>query len=306
MTIRLLGVCVMVMLSFSHRGFAFEGAGQWAGKVIEVRTGHEMTISDLPLVARSAQTWILAEKHYNFGVQQAQAEVIRAVVGAKAAQKNFTTAWEFLSFSERESVDDSFQRYQAGQFTVGELLKRLQHGLGSETYAPIMEVTRELGGALAAVNLTREEKAPVVTGGIEALDPRLLPPDFVMGSVGYHDRFKEVMEQGGHATPAQIENYFAAQCLTDDVIAYHLVNDVKTALKFLVVGSFHAEYSDGVVARLRDRQKGEVAITVRLIDTSDYLESELPGLLRDSRYGDLAEYVIFVNEPSVEKPLSNR
>jgi hypothetical protein len=102
----------------------------------------------------------------------------------------------------------------------------------------------------------------------------------------------------GHASPELLENYFAAQCLTDDAMAYHVVNDSRAGRDFLVTGSFHADYHDAAVARIQARAPGETTRVVRFVDASDLPEAELAGLVRDARYGELADYVFYVNEPA--------
>ena len=272
----------------------------WNGKIVDVRSNQQISEVDLGNRLASNSHVILAEKHYSPAVQQGQARVIRLTVEARNQDsRDFTLGWEFLNFSDQNRVSELYGQFTRGEIDAVTFLQKTQGYDPAISYAPIFETTRDLGGELLAVNLTRAQKAPVLKGGIEAADPALVPPGFEMGSDGYYARFKRVM-QDGHTSETQIPNYFAAQCLTDDVIAYHLAA-TQTSLNFLVVGSFHAEYEDGVIARLRARSAEANVRTVRFIDASDYNESELLALLHDNDYGDLADYVMFVNEPSVPK-----
>ena len=120
-----------------------------------------------------------------------------------------------------------------------------------------------------------------------------------MGNVGYHQRFIDIME--GHVPKESIENYYAAQCLTDDIMAYTLQKYSNLPLLFLITGSFHTDYYDGVVDRIRVRLIDKSIAVIRLIDASDYDEKELDEtfseILHDKAYGNVADYVYFVNEP---------
>jgi hypothetical protein len=156
-------------------------------------------------------------------------------------------------------------------------------------------VTKKFHGRLIGVNLSRTDKEPVVQGGLINAKPGTIPADFELGSANYWERFRKTME--GHATEAQMQNYYAAQCLTDDVIAVNMLADQKTDRRFLVVGSFHSDYFDGAVARLMNRAPDQVIGVVRFIDASDYTEAELQALPIDSKYGPVADFVFFVNEP---------
>ena len=269
----------------------------WNGRVIDVHSDQQISEAELGMRLAASSFVILAEKHYAQAVQLGQARVIRSTVAARDLNaRDFTLGWEFLNFSDQDRISDFYGQFTRGEIDATTFLEKTQGYAPAISYAPIFEAARDLEGDLLPVNLSRAQKAPVLKGGIEAADPTLVPPGFEMGSQGYYERFKRVMEDG-HTSETQIPNYFAAQCLTDDVMAYHLAA-LHTTLNFLVVGSFHAEYEDGVISRLRARSAGASVRTVRFIDASDYNESELQGLLHDSEYGDLADFVMYVNEPS--------
>ncbi|MCM2323067.1 MAG: ChaN family lipoprotein [Oligoflexia bacterium] len=284
----------MVTLLFLT-GSVAEAAG-WNGRIFDVRGG-QVEIDSAILAARlaEARTIVLGEKHDTTAVQLAQASIIRAVTELTGRQNDFTFAWEFLNVSDRQRTEDAYARFVSGAIDVRELLIQLQGRDSYMNYAPLFEVTRALGGRLIGVNLSRAEKAPVTRGGIAAADPALVPPGFELGGEAYHERFAETMQN--HVPPQKLENYFAAQCLTDDVMAYHVSLD-PAPLKFLVAGSFHTDYLDATVARLRVRAPGESLLSVKLVDAADYTEAELLPLLRDAKYGDIADYVYFVNEPA--------
>jgi hypothetical protein len=163
-------------------------------------------------------------------------------------------------------------------------------------------MTRAHGGRFLGVNLSREEKAPAVEKGLSGMDPALVPPGFALGGADYFKRFHEAM--AAHApTPEKLQNYYVAQCLTDDAMAYHIAEHTGTERNFLITGSFHMEYNDGVVTRLKARLPGKQVVTVRILDTSDYIEEELDGLIKDKSYGPTADYLMFVEEPFVaQKP----
>ncbi len=105
-----------------------------------------------------------------------------------------------------------------------------------------------------------------------------------------------------HATPKQIINYFAAQSLVDDVSAFHLFADSTFDLKFLIIGSFHSMYNDGVVARIKSRNADSLVTNIEVIDSSDYNEQEIGEILKDPKYGNRSDYVLFVKEPSTKNP----
>jgi uncharacterized iron-regulated protein len=282
----ILTLAMATLIPLSH-------AGGWNGRIVEVGTEREVGLAELGWKASLARTVVLGEEHYNVAVQAAQAEVLRMTVEAAGAEGKFALGWEFLNHSEQERTDALFARLAGREIDAREFLRETQ-GRDAASYVPVIEAARDLRARLLGVNLSRAEKAPVVRGGIAAADPRLVPPGFAMGSDAYRERFMEAM--GGHAPPERVANYFSAQCLTDDVMAYRLL-EADAPLRFLVVGSFHSDYRDGVVARFRARASGEKVVAVRFVDASAHTAEELVSLPWDLRFGELADFVFYVNEP---------
>lgn len=271
--------------------------GNWNGRIYDPATGTEVAQGDFALSLSGAKTIVLGEKHYTQAVQQKEADIMRDVVLKAGRVGSFSLGWEFLELSSRGKIKELYEQFERGDITAQDFLKSTQGTENAYAYEPVLEATKALQGDLWATNLSHEEKRPIVQGGLAAADPSIVPPGFKMGSANYYERFKEEMGHG-HATPDMVSHYFDAQCLTDDVMAYWLLEQAKPDLRFLVVGSFHVDYGDGVVARLRDRAPSEKLLNVRIIDASDYRPDELLPMLRDPKYGPLADYAVFVNEPT--------
>lgn len=281
----------------------------WDQRLVRVGDGREMNSQELFDALASYRYIVLSEKHTTAAVQQAQAQAISGAVSAALAlsspvtrtsplpqSADFDVAWEFLNHTDIPRIDAAFARFRAGQIDAQGFLREMGFSPANFTYAPILQVTRDLGGSLLGVNLSREQKAPVVRAGIGAADPAFVPAGYQRGGEAYLRRFTEIMQ--GHATPEQISNYFDAQCLTDDVMADQIVRRARGRLTFLVTGSFHADYRDGAAARLLHRAPGAPLVVIRFIHASDYTEAELAGVLKDPVDGDVADYAWFVNEPA--------
>jgi uncharacterized iron-regulated protein len=269
-------------------------ASGWNQKIILAKQNREIEISELALNLVFARNVILGEKHNTTSIQMAQARVIESVVEL-APKDHFTTAWEFLNYSSQVSIDTAFERFKKGEISAKEFLTLTQGSSKYESYAPILEVTKKFQGKLIGVNLSRADKDPVVQGGLSNAKPGTIPAQFQLGGAHYLERFITSMQ--GHATEDQIQNYFAAQCLTDDVIAVQMLADTGADRRFLVVGSFHSDYFDGTVARLMHRAPDQNLAVVRFIDASDYKEEELKQISADPKYGLIADFIYFVNDP---------
>lgn len=266
----------------------------WNGRIMIPGQDRILNSTEFYEALALADVVVIGEKHYTAAVQNMEAQIIRGTMAADSNQTPLTLGWEFLNRIDRQQIDGLFQQVLAGTLTPEDFVRQTQSTAQATVYAPVIAAVRDLGGTLLPTNLSRAEKSPVTQGGISALDPTLLPPGYAAGGDNYRTRFTEAM--GDHVPANKIANYFDAQCLTDDVMAYSL--EEGRGLKFLIAGSFHTDYRDGAVARLKIRQAMQIIKSVTIVDASDFKEADLIPLLVDARWGALADFVIFVNEPS--------
>jgi uncharacterized iron-regulated protein len=295
------GVLALVTAAFS--GAPAMAATPWSGRVYDVSRQAFLTDAEIHAQLAGVEILVLGEKHDTPSVQLQQARAISETLQANpAAIGRWVLGWEFLNRRDQLAINEAWNLVNVDQISVNDLLDRFMGKGRSRSYAPILEMGVRYAGELRGLNLARDEKAPVVKGGLEALDPSILPPGFAMGGDGYRERFDAVMG-GGHATPEQIGRYFQAQCLTDDVMAFELLKGVP-ALRVLVNGSFHSDYFDAAISRIRARDAVSRLLSIRFIDASDYSEAELSPDLKlaepvvDSKYGALADWIWFAGEPS--------
>lgn len=261
-----------------------------ADVIYDVRTGAPITRKELLNQIMVMDTLIVGEKHYSPKVQIETAQVLSE--WSELRKEAVTLAWEFLNWSDRARVQPLYKMFVDGLIDSAGLLKAIFGGSVTQevVYAPIFDVIKKNGGYLLETNLSRAEKAPVTKGGIKDLDPSLLPPDFQVGSANYLERFTAAM--AGHVDPSKIQNYFEAQCLVDDVAAYRIRTEAQTKGVFMLIGSFHMLYGDGVEARIRHRSPSRLPISILIDDAADYPESERAALFNHVKYGKIADYVI--------------
>lgn len=278
-------------------------AADWNGRVYDVARGSYLQEAEIRAALRQADVLVLGEKHDTPTVQAQQARAVALALEARPEEAGrWLLGWEFLERRHQSAVTSLFSRFSSALISGIELMDGLMGAGRNRSYLPILEVAAKYHARLRALNLGRDEKAPILKGGLAALDPSLIPPGFAMGGVNYRARFFEVMG-GGHAGAEKLERYFEAQCLTDDVMAHELLAE-QAAFRVIVNGSFHSDYGDGVVARIRDRAPSMKILQVRLIDAADYSEADLePALnladpLQSPRDGQLADWIWFAGEPA--------
>lgn len=271
-------------------GFATLQTACAAEKIFDLRERKVLTREQLFEKVGQYEEVIVGEKHNSPAVQEAEAALFTGY--AKARREKVTFAWEFWSWSDKKILDAAYAKYSVGEITGLQFLETFSDATGPlDTYLPLIEAVKAAGADVLPTNLSRAEKEPVVNFGIGALDPALLPAGFQLGSSGYWDRFIEAMG-GGHASP-KMRNYFAAQCLVDDVAALHFSRDRTTRSAFLVIGDFHTRYFDGVWRRIEKRSSAKSRVLVQISEISD--ENDWGSILASEKYGFAAEYVILTD-----------
>ena len=228
---------------------------------------------------------ILGEFHNSKLIQKSQSSLVSELVKENLQLGNFTLGFEFLDHPNQEEINIVMGKFSTGEINGSELLKEL--GIEKNTtYLPILKVIKNLNGKLIGVNLPRALKKKVIDEGIDSIDPKWVPDFFEVGGENYFSRFKKAM--GGHVGEDKLSAYFLAQSLTDAVIADEMIENTNESLKFLVVGSFHSDYFDGVTERLIKSSLYPIKL-FKIVEGKggwrDYLKAH-------PDYGEVAEFLV--------------
>jgi len=191
-----------------------------------------------------------------------------------------------LSLEQFESdVQGTLDAYMAGEITEASFLERSRPWSNyTEHYRPTVEWARAEGVHVIASNIPRPLARKVARGRWEELG--------VIGSVDspwalnvnepeYRARFEVAMGNHGGTESADLDDWFAAQCVKDDrmaeAIAHHLKDAGETSpLVIHWCGRFHSDYRLGAVSRLAMR-KPELKIMTVSMETTEDLDAPLPA-----------------------------
>ena len=155
-----------------------------------------------------------------------------------------------------------------------------------------MAATAKLGGKLVATNATRETKKILMEQGIDALSNADRPTFDFLGSKEYFKRFKAVM--GNHVPANLLKKYFSAQVYTDNIIGSYLEKNQVGQTSFLIIGSFHSDYNDGVVKYLKRYSSNEV-ITLKIVNKNELTTDQLNTFKsKHPEFGYVADYLVIV------------
>jgi len=178
-------------------------------------------------------------------------------------QKGFkiSVGLEFFSYPDQEKVT----AYGQGSLAEADFLKQI--GWGNTPFEfyrdQALFPVQRFGEKTIALNAPRSLTGDVAKGGLQSLSPdqlALLPPGYHEGQVSYRRRFENVMSSG-HLPPEKLENYFQAQSIWDDTMAWkaqEFVQNHPDQVLVIVVGEFHVQYGGGLPDRLHARGLGSV------------------------------------------------
>lgn len=247
----------------------------------------EMLIEQLPDIGFI----IIGEFHNEPSIQNAQAELIDLKVKQSDLVGNFKLMWEFLNFTEQESITTKFQNYTDGLISAKQFVTATAGKLNL-SYTPLFEVTKKLGGSVVALNLPRKFKTKVVKEGIGSIDPSLVPATHTLGGPALYERFKKSMI--AHVPAELIPKYFVAQTLTDSVMAHHAVINHEQ-LSFVIAGSFHTDFFDATTVKIK-RLTSQPITLLKIVSTKMVGPEEITKyLLGDVKYGKYARYIVITD-----------
>ncbi|OUR92828.1 hypothetical protein A9Q84_20150 [Halobacteriovorax marinus] len=227
---------------------------------------------------------VLGEFHNTKSIQEAQARIIKEKAILENKQSSTRIMWEFLNHTDQEKINESFNFLLSRSISTEEFVTKVA-GKQNLAYIPIMEVAKEFGNAPIALNLPRELKKKVMNEGIGSIDPIFVPAHHYVGGEDYLTRFKLAM--GGHAPDDMVAKYFLAQCLTDSVMSDE-ANKNHLNLSFIIAGSFHTDFFDGTVSRLREINSSEI-ISLKITSKELYDEEFIIG---SDLFGQYADFIL--------------
>ena len=258
-------------------------------QIFDTKTQSSISAKEFLSKTQSTGFFILGEFHNNPTIQEAEAQIISDVTNSRIKKTATAVMWEFLNYTDQNQTAAEFEKFNQGLITSQEFLINTA-GKQNLEYAPVIEAAKKTNASLIGLNLARDLKQKVIAGGIGAIDPSYIPASHYVGGDQYLERFKVAM--GEHIPASKLPNYFLAQCLTDSVMAFEAAKNEKD-LNFIVAGSFHTDFFDATVARLKKLTNLSI-VTLKIVDTKSATTDEMKEYSNgDKTYGAFADYIIF-------------
>lgn len=253
----LLVTLISVILPLSASAQIFDGS-----------TNTQIELNQVIEQIQPGQILVIGEMHGLKPVHDQQMSILKALRdrGHKVA-----VGMEFFNYTDQAFVND----FRKGVLNEEDFKKAINWAAADfNLYGPQLL----FGEAGFGINIPRFVTSQISKNGLASLTPeqqQLMPPDFMMGSEAYKRRFFDVM--GGHVPPEKFINYFAAQSVWDDTMAWQALNFVKANRDYIyviIVGEFHVAYGGGLPDRLRWRLNESNACTDIEIKTISQIYTE--------------------------------
>lgn len=271
-----------------------------------------ITLNEMAAQAQSGDIWVFGEDHATSDNANSPSTAIhhdnqvRLIDELKTLHHSQTTTisvgMEFLTYTFQSFVN----QYLGGQLTETDFLKDVQWGSNPfEFYRRQISEPVDSGGWTVALNIPASIANKVATKGkdsLSAADRALLPPVWEQGNPGYFKRFEEAMQ--GHATKGELADYFWAQSLWDDTMAWRALDHrdyVPDDIMVIIVGAFHVQFGGGLPYELRKLGHSRIR-TLLQVETPDWNPQTLSAAVApDLAYGEQADY-LWVHSGAVVQP----
>jgi uncharacterized iron-regulated protein len=190
---------------------------------------------------------VVGEMH---GLKPVHDQQMSILQGLRDRGLTVSTGMEFFNYTDQSLI----QSFRSGDISQADFKKAINWGaMDFSLYGPQLL----FGDGGIGLNMPRSVTSTISKNGLAALSPEqqaLMPPNFELGNDGYKRRFLEAM--GGHMAPEKFANYFAAQSVWDETMAWQALEFMKKNkdhVFVIIVGEFHVAYGGGLPDRLQSR-----------------------------------------------------
>jgi uncharacterized iron-regulated protein len=258
--------------------------------IFDGNTGDTVNVQQMVANVKPGGIVVIGEKH---GVAAAQRQQLQILQALRERGLKVSVGMEFLTYPDQAKLDS----YRKNEMDEETFLKAVNWGSPSYEFYKGQILFPDLAKQeqTIALNAPRFLTGKIAKQGLASLleeERKLFPPDFELGRDSYKQRFAEVMPH--IPNPEKLDNYFAAQSLWDETMAWTATNFIKANpdhVLVIIVGEFHVEYGGGLPDRLKKRGAQQI-LTITQLDAEDYSEEELiEAIVPSHRFGSRSDFV---------------
>lgn len=270
-----------------------------AGVVEHLYDGRNLQETSIDRVLASVKPGtviVLGEQHAHLEHQNEQIQVIETLQKSGLLT---SVGMEFFTYTNQADVE----AWRQGRLGEADFLTKIGWGQGFsfDYYRTQVQLPRLGHEAVVALNAPRALTGKVAKTGLGSLLPEeaaFLPPHFELGNARYFERFKDAM--GGHfPSPDAAKNYFTAQSIWDDTMAWQAAEFLKAhpeQILVIIVGEFHVQYGGGLPDRLAARGLKNV-VTISLVNIDGLSPDEEHQALAPSSVDGPRAHFVWASKP---------
>jgi uncharacterized iron-regulated protein len=285
-------------ITFCSLSVSAAGAGAKVGlqeQIYEGRTLGETSLETALSTVKAGTVIVLGEHHAHAAHQKEQLQVIETL---QKTGHLVSVGMEFFTYTDQSQVD----LWRLGKLTEADFLAKIGWGNGFpfDFYRAQVSAPKLGTEYVVALNAPRNLTGKVAKNGLGALtaeEMKLMPPQFQVGNSRYFERFKQNV---GHLPdPAAAQNYFAAQSIWDDTMAWQVIEFFKAhpeQVLVIIVGEFHVQYGGGLPDRLQARGIRDL-VTFSLVDLEGLTPDEEKQELEPSPLDGPRAHFIWASKP---------
>ncbi|UJR83753.1 ChaN family lipoprotein [Sandaracinus amylolyticus] len=256
--------------------------------IVDVRTGARMTLEELAIALDVARVVYVGERHDAAADHEAQRAVIAALL---ARGGSLAIGMEMFQRPFQAPLD----AYVARSIDEAEMLRATEWqerwNMDFALYRPILELARDAGAPVVALNARRELTRTIARQGDAALTPELraeLPAEMVTDDAAHRAMIMEAFGEHPGMEPAVLERFYLAQLVWDETMAERVASTLASegapARMVVLAGRVHVQGGLGIPQRAARRGAEPYRVVMPL------LEEELEGA------AELCDYAFVVAE----------
>ncbi len=264
--------------------------------VFDAATGDRLPLAELSRRLAAADAIFLGETHNDETTHEIEQAIYEALVAERGGA--VTLALEMFSRDRQRLLDD----YLAGRLPEHEFLAQAQPWANYATaYRPLVESARRAGLPVVASNAPRALAVRIARGRaagfaeLSSEERMLVAPELRPASADTWERFARAVRGHGGSVSGSLEeeHLYSVQSVWDNTMAHSCVEALDRNPEHLVLhlnGSFHSDFSGGLVQQLRSRRPKLDLQTVTIVPVPDLEELSKPA---DAARAD---YVVYAKE----------
>jgi uncharacterized iron-regulated protein len=249
------------------------------GKIIDAKTGQEITFEEMISSLISVDQVYVGEIHDDKLQHEAQLWVVKALFYQRPGQ--VAVGLEMFQRPFQSVLD----LYSAGEIGETALIRETQYekrwGYAFGYYRPIFRFSLDHGVPLVALNAPTELVKKISAGGVEGLTPeeKAELPQLDLNVTSHKERIKAAFDAHPHG--GSFDKFYTIQTLWDETMAETAANFLKPlagkAQMVILAGHGHTDRGDGIPDRVKrrlpeDTYKIVVPITVSAGESIDVKE----------------------------------